>query len=648
MAAEEGDTREPVTKEVRLLVPIEKSADRPKRISYGVVLEPDTEDLQGDVMTAEDIEAAAYDWMERSQAGGHMHTATVEGAKVVESYIAPCDIPMETAHGRETIRKGSWVLAMRWPEDIWESIAKGDLTGYSVGGTGVRLALEEIGKKGKWAPGPNAGWRLADGEVYRGDPAAAGAAAEGGGTPADQGDAAARRETSPFTAEFPEGFPASEDLPEGWHAMSPFGKQSQYGQYGNGPHSVFHAGTPYAEWMKAGGFNTDAPPNKPWIHTDGRDVEISTFHATPQEAMEEASRYDAMLADVTPERFQPGDKVKDRFGGEIKTVRDHPTPLQVFLEEDGTGNTRWHHPGNLTRVKKDAVESGLEEVVREGLLEAVDKHAQHDQSTHGNWARGGGMRTADYGEFISGDRVKLVSNETIDWGGLEGATGRIVDVNPGTLGWPAIYSVKLDREWVGWEDDDTLHDLEANGLAMLRRVRKDGSPSEKVAKDKGWAPGPNAGWRRRSGEDLTGYHSDKSTPRLAAWHRSQTASTPEERRQAAEEYERLADAEDAAMAGGGGKKHTTRDGVVVEDQPKVTRVGGEQYQIAKPEGQVILNFGEWKWTGTGKSPKVTERGSWAVWPRHKKHNLDNLIRSSDRTLAELMRDLLPGEYDLAP
>ena len=84
MAAEEGDTREPVTKEVRLLVPIEKNQAEPKRIGYGVVLEPDTEDLQGDVMSSEDIEQAAYDWMERSQAGGHMHSQLVEGAKVVE------------------------------------------------------------------------------------------------------------------------------------------------------------------------------------------------------------------------------------------------------------------------------------------------------------------------------------------------------------------------------------------------------------------------------------------------------------------------------------------------------------------------------------------------------------------------------------
>ena len=140
------DGREPLTKEIRLLVPIEKSEAPAKRVSYGVVLEPDTEDLQGDVMTAEDIEEAAYDWMERSQAGGHMHSETVDGAKVVESYIAPCDIPVETAEGPETIRKGSWVLGMRWPESIWKRITGGELTGYSVGGTGVRLAMEDVDK----------------------------------------------------------------------------------------------------------------------------------------------------------------------------------------------------------------------------------------------------------------------------------------------------------------------------------------------------------------------------------------------------------------------------------------------------------------------------------------------------------------------
>ena len=78
-------------------------------------------------------------------------------------------------------------------------------------------------------------------------------------------------------------------------------------------------------------------------------------------------------------------------------------------------------------------------------------------------------------EFVPGDRVKLISNEKMDWGGLEGATGKISEVKPGTLGWPTVYSVKLDREWVGFEDEDTIHDLEADRLTMLGRVGSPGS-----------------------------------------------------------------------------------------------------------------------------------------------------------------------------
>lgn len=128
-----------VTKELRLLVPIEKAAADVRRITYGVVLEPDTEDLQGDVMKAEDIELSAHAWMEDSQAGGQMHTEIVKGACVVESFLAPADFEVDTADGIETVKKGSWVLAMRWPEDIWKRIEDGELTGYSVGGQGVRL-----------------------------------------------------------------------------------------------------------------------------------------------------------------------------------------------------------------------------------------------------------------------------------------------------------------------------------------------------------------------------------------------------------------------------------------------------------------------------------------------------------------------------
>lgn len=132
-----------ITKDIRVLVPVRKATDAPRRITYGVVLEPDSVDLQGDVMKAIDIELSAHEWMIESQVGGDMHESIVDGAAVVESYIAPCDIVVKTAGGEETIMAGSWVLAMKWPQEVWKRIEKGELTGYSVGGQGVRISMEE-------------------------------------------------------------------------------------------------------------------------------------------------------------------------------------------------------------------------------------------------------------------------------------------------------------------------------------------------------------------------------------------------------------------------------------------------------------------------------------------------------------------------
>lgn len=137
-----------VEKQIRMLVPVEK-ADAPKhmrQITYGVIAEPSTSevlkaDLQGDCYKPEDIELMAHGFMERSQAAGEMHKSLVPGAKVVESYLAPVDFVVKTADGDETVLKGSWVLAMKWPDEQWQKIQKGELTGYSIGGTGLRTPV---------------------------------------------------------------------------------------------------------------------------------------------------------------------------------------------------------------------------------------------------------------------------------------------------------------------------------------------------------------------------------------------------------------------------------------------------------------------------------------------------------------------------
>ena len=565
---EQGDAREPVTKEVRLLVPIEKG-DSPQRVTYGVVLEPDSEDLQGDVMTAEDIEKAAYDWMERSQHGGHMHAALVEGAKVVESYIAPSDIPVETADGIQTIRKGSWVLAMRWPKDVWESIQKGELTGYSVGGTGVRLEIEKHGdhdqsSHGNWARGgacasDNEGGRYKKGDVVRFkedggvgrivdfEPGKDGSPDEYAIAPEDLGEDGPK---AIWVREDELADATDDELLDGY----PAGTVDDEEMYPTG-----------GKWRGEGGAEAEEAE---WRAGYGRDA---------SQGWEANAGY---------QTFTRGQKVRTPTG-KIRTVHSQ-RGAQVFVEEESNG---WYHPSKLWPVKKSAEGEALEDAVRGGLRDAVAKHGSHDQSTHGNWARGGKSGLEDGEEFVTGDRVRLLSNERIDWGGLEGATGRISEVTPGSLGWPTVYSVKLDREWVGFEDEDIVRDLEADRLTLLRRVRKHGSHDQSE----------HGNWARGRAE--------------------------------------------------GDKKHTTRDGVVIEDQPKVQHIKNSE-MFASADGRVQLNYGEWKWTGSGKQPKLHERGNWMVWPRGWKNRKDRdqlLIRgkAGGETLAELINRLPPGEYDLA-
>ncbi len=101
----------------------------------GVVLEPDTVDLQGDVISAEDIRKAMEGFMLKSQAIGHQHKALAK-ASVVECYRAPFDFMLD---GRELIRKNSWVLTVKvLDETLWHDVVSGKITGFSIGGSGVR------------------------------------------------------------------------------------------------------------------------------------------------------------------------------------------------------------------------------------------------------------------------------------------------------------------------------------------------------------------------------------------------------------------------------------------------------------------------------------------------------------------------------
>ena len=113
-------------------------ADEDKRIVYGIVLEPHTVDLQGDVLGVDTIEEAAHKYLTASRTVGDSHSHKAD-AEVVESYLAPADYEL----GGQSISKGTWIMGVRILDDaMWQLVKDGEYTGFSIGGTGTRHAIE--------------------------------------------------------------------------------------------------------------------------------------------------------------------------------------------------------------------------------------------------------------------------------------------------------------------------------------------------------------------------------------------------------------------------------------------------------------------------------------------------------------------------
>lgn len=110
-------------------------ADADSHFVTGIVYEPMVEDSQGNYMTEEEITKAAYWFAKNGNQVDLQHCfEKCDGAAVVESYVAKCDMEIEG----ESIKKGTWLMTMEISDpDVWDSIQKGNITGFSMGGMGT-------------------------------------------------------------------------------------------------------------------------------------------------------------------------------------------------------------------------------------------------------------------------------------------------------------------------------------------------------------------------------------------------------------------------------------------------------------------------------------------------------------------------------
>lgn len=133
---EDDDKEEKVSKsEIDLVVPIYKSEIEGK--VWGVVMEPELEDSQGDIASTEEIAKTCHDFMTARRADVQ-HSGEIAKADLIENYVAPTDFTL----AGQPVREGSWVQGWQVHDPLVKTeIAEGKLTGLSLHGYGVRTPV---------------------------------------------------------------------------------------------------------------------------------------------------------------------------------------------------------------------------------------------------------------------------------------------------------------------------------------------------------------------------------------------------------------------------------------------------------------------------------------------------------------------------
>ena len=125
--------------------------DNPKKQAFGFasVVEVDGKpiiDKQGDLITEEDLEKAAYDFMQNSRVGGDMHERAGDDPRHVSDVIESMVFTKEKiqALGLPSDFPVSWWIGVQYKDDAaWEDVAKNKRVGFSIHGKGRRVPISE-------------------------------------------------------------------------------------------------------------------------------------------------------------------------------------------------------------------------------------------------------------------------------------------------------------------------------------------------------------------------------------------------------------------------------------------------------------------------------------------------------------------------
>ncbi len=127
-------------------------AQEPKRIVYGVVLDPYQVDLQGDWIPPADIQETAHAFVEKHGYISYQHEGLADATLVessVEQYPSATDYQnaMEgrphrayrRKFGNDMVHSGAWIMAVKLSPRLWDEYLRGELNAFSIEGFGTRV-----------------------------------------------------------------------------------------------------------------------------------------------------------------------------------------------------------------------------------------------------------------------------------------------------------------------------------------------------------------------------------------------------------------------------------------------------------------------------------------------------------------------------
>ena len=119
-----------------------KSLNDEERMALFVVLEPQEDpsnvtDLHGDFYTEEDVWDACKSFNVHCRKANLMHLVETEDMEFIQSYTSPVDFELETLEGIKTIKKGTWLAWVHFPETdlgdiLWQGVKDGEFNGLSI------------------------------------------------------------------------------------------------------------------------------------------------------------------------------------------------------------------------------------------------------------------------------------------------------------------------------------------------------------------------------------------------------------------------------------------------------------------------------------------------------------------------------------